>query len=46
VVRGLRELRHAGSVEPMMDRMQTRKELYGLLDYVPGEEWRFPSGQA
>jgi methylisocitrate lyase len=46
VVRGLRELRHAGSVEPMMDRMQTRKELYGLLDYVPGEEWRFPSGRA
>ena len=46
VVRGLRDLRHAGSVEPMLDRMQTRKELYGLLDYVPGEEWRFPGGRA
>lgn len=45
VVRGLRELRAAGSVEPMLDRMQTRKELYGLLDYVPGEEWRFPGGR-
>jgi methylisocitrate lyase len=45
VVRGLRELRDAGSVEPMLDRMQTRKELYGLLDYVPGEEWRFPGGR-
>ena len=44
VVRGLRELRAAGSVEPMLERMQTRKELYGLLDYVPGEEWRFPGG--
>ena len=45
VVRGLRELRAAGSVEPILDRMQTRKELYGLLDYVPGEEWRFPGGR-
>jgi methylisocitrate lyase len=45
VVRGLRELRDAGSVEPMLDRMQTRKELYGLLDYVPGEEWRVPGGR-
>ena len=45
VVRGLRELRDAGSVEPMLERMQTRKELYGLLDYVPGEEWRFPGGR-
>ena len=45
VVRGLTELREAGSVEPMLDRMQTRKELYGLLDYVPGEEWRFPRGR-
>lgn len=45
VVRGLRELRAAGSVEPMLERMQTRKELYGLLDYVPGEEWRFPGGR-
>ncbi|MAD19952.1 MAG: methylisocitrate lyase [Planctomycetaceae bacterium] len=46
VVRGLRELRVAGSVAPMLDRMQTRKELYDLLDYVPGDEWRFPGGRS
>ncbi|MFB0985396.1 MAG: isocitrate lyase/phosphoenolpyruvate mutase family protein, partial [Phycisphaerales bacterium] len=28
VVRGLSELRQAGSVEPMLDRMQSRQELY------------------
>ncbi len=46
VVRGLQELRVAGSVAPMLDRMQTRKELYDLLDYVPGDEWRFPGGRS
>ena len=43
VVRGLSELRRAGSVEPMLDRMQSRQELYELLGYTPGEEWRFPA---
>ena len=43
VVRGLSELRQAGSVEPMLDRMQSRQELYALLGYTPGEEWRFPA---
>ncbi len=43
VVRGLSELRQAGSVEPMLDRMQSRQELYELLEYTPGEEWRFPA---
>ena len=23
--------------------MQTRKELYGLLKYKPGEEWIYPN---
>jgi methylisocitrate lyase len=44
VVRGLSELRQAGSVEPMLDRMQSRQELYDLLGYTPGAEWRFPRG--
>ena len=44
VARGLRALRETGSVESSLDRMQTRKELYGLLDYEPGREWRFPRG--
>ncbi len=45
VVRGLSELRQAGSVEPILDRMQSRQELYDLLDYTPGAEWRFPRGR-
>ena len=45
VVRGLSELRQAGAVEPILDRMQSRQELYDLLDYTPGAEWRFPRGR-
>jgi len=45
VVRGLSELRQAGSVEPILDRMQSRQELYDLLGYTPGAEWRFPRGR-
>ena len=44
VARGLASLRETGSVRSSLDRMQTRKELYGLLDYEPGREWLFPSG--
>jgi methylisocitrate lyase len=44
VVRGLSELRRSGSVEPILDRMQSRQELYDLLGYTPGTEWRFPRG--
>ena len=44
VVRGLSELRRSGSVEPILDRMQSRQELYELLRYTPGTEWRFPGG--
>ena len=38
VVRGLSELRRSGSVEPILDRMQSRQELYELLRYTPGTE--------
>lgn len=44
VARGLAALRETGTVQSSLDRMQTRKELYDLLGYEPGREWRFPSG--
>lgn len=43
VVRGLETLRREGSVESLLGEMQTRKELYELLDYVPGRQWNFPN---
>ena len=41
VMRGMRELRTSGTAEGMLDEMQTRQELYDLLDYDPGEPWIF-----
>ena len=41
VMRGLRELRTSGTAEGFIDEMQTRQELYDLLDYDPGEPWIF-----
>ena len=43
VARGLAALKRDGSVRESLPRMQTRKELYGLLGYVPGEQWNFPN---
>ncbi len=43
VTRGLAALRRDGSVRESLPRMQTRKELYDLLGYVPGEQWNFPN---
>lgn len=37
----LQKLYNDGSAEGFEDQMQTRQELYDLLRYVPGEEWRF-----
>ncbi len=39
VTRALAALRVEGSAESFVDQMQTRQELYDLLDYTPGEEW-------
>ncbi|MBL1217659.1 MAG: methylisocitrate lyase [Planctomycetes bacterium] len=36
-------LRSEGSVEPFLDQMQTRAELYSLLDYTPGQQWDYPA---
>ncbi len=42
VVRGLAQLKEQGTAEGMLDGMQTRTELYELLDYVPDESWSLP----
>lgn len=44
VVRGLAALKRDGSVRSLLSDMQTRKDLYALLDYRPGEQWDFPDG--
>lgn len=43
VARALAALKRDGSVRESLPRMQTRKELYDLLDYTPGEQWNFPN---
>ncbi len=42
VERSLAQLKESGSVEPFLDEMQTRAELYELLNYTPGDQWDFP----
>jgi methylisocitrate lyase len=44
VARGLVSLKLHGSVRETLPQMQTRKELYELLDYTPGKQWNFPHG--
>mgnify|MGYP006279609083 CR=1 FL=1 len=44
VVRGLAQLKRDGSARALLEQMQTRKDLYALLGYTPGQEWRFPRG--
>lgn len=43
VGRALTLLRSEGSVQNFIAGMQTRQELYDLLGYAPGVEWRFPA---
>ena len=38
----LAQLASDGSAEKFTDAMQTRTDLYELLDYVPGQPWTFP----
>lgn len=42
ITEALRTLKVEGSVESFLDQMQTRKELYRLLDYTPGRQWNYP----
>lgn len=44
VGRALARLKAEGSVEGLLGEMQTRKELYGLVGYTPGEAWEYPVG--
>lgn len=37
------DLINNGTVENSLYNMQTRKELYDLLKYKPGEEWIYPN---
>lgn len=41
----LDDLEKNGTVENSLGNMLTRKELYGLLNYKPGEEWHYPSSK-
>lgn len=43
VTRALAQLKSEGSVAPFLDQMQTRKELYGLIEYTPGTPWEWPT---
>ena len=43
VTRGLTALKRDGSVRESLPRMQTRKELYELLAYTPGDQWNYPN---
>ncbi len=42
VVRGLQEIKTSGTVEGLLDSMQTREALYELMGYRPGRQWNFP----
>lgn len=43
VSRILGDLKRDGHVNAFLDRVQNRKDLYGLLGYEPGKEWRYPT---
>ncbi len=36
------DLKQKGVQKDFVDRMQSRKELYELLNYTPGKEWYYP----
>ena len=42
VTRGLAALKRDGSVDSVLNQMQSRADLYQLLDYRPGQQWGFP----
>ncbi len=41
---GLAVLKAHGSVESILPKMQSRGDLYSLLDYKPGAQWKYPRG--
>ena len=40
---GLNELKSKGTLQGVLDQMQTRSELYQQLKYTPGEQWDYPN---
>ncbi len=46
VTRMLADLKRDGHVKSFTERIQTRQQLYELLGYTPGKEWRWPSAIA
>ena len=42
VIRALETLKQTGSVEPFLNQMQTRTELYNAINYTPGQPWEMP----
>ncbi len=45
ISRALAQLKEQGSVEPFLKDMQTRQELYSLINYKPGVPWETPTHQ-
>ncbi len=43
VTRALEVLKQEGTVEPLLDQMQSRKDLYDLIQYTPGKPWEYPA---
>ena len=43
VTKALRELKSTGTAEGLLTQMQTRKELYELVQYTPGVPWEWPA---
>jgi methylisocitrate lyase len=43
VGRALEQLKKDGSVQQLLPHMQTRQELYDLINYKPGMPWEFPA---
>ena len=43
VTERLEQLAREGGADGFLDAMQTRSELYELLDYTPGKAWPMPS---
>lgn len=39
----LKDFNETGTQEGYLKNMQTREELYGLLNYEPGKEWSYPN---
>jgi methylisocitrate lyase len=43
VTRALEALREQGSAQPLLTQMQTRQQLYDLVEYKPGTPWEWPA---